>query len=65
MTSTSSSSSTITPAKPSNSSPIQPPSSPSRRIPVTPTVLRSIFASSRTLHEERAISRVAFFRYVS
>ncbi|KAF9226618.1 hypothetical protein BS17DRAFT_677935, partial [Gyrodon lividus] len=35
-----------------------------RRIPVTPAVLRSIFASSRTPHEERSISRVAFFRFV-
>ncbi|KXN89582.1 hypothetical protein AN958_05449 [Leucoagaricus sp. SymC.cos] len=35
----------------------------SSRIPVTPAVLRSIFASSRTPHEERSISRVAFFRF--
>ncbi|TFK22332.1 hypothetical protein FA15DRAFT_622660 [Coprinopsis marcescibilis] len=35
----------------------------SRRIPVTPAVLRSIFASSRSPHEERSISRVAFFRF--
>ena len=42
-----------------------PPPSPSRsRIPVTPAVLRSIFASSRTALEERSLSRVAFFRYV-
>ncbi|CCA70670.1 hypothetical protein PIIN_11855 [Serendipita indica DSM 11827] len=34
-----------------------------RRIPVTPGVLRSIFASSRTVMEERSISRVAFFRF--
>ncbi|EIW82338.1 hypothetical protein CONPUDRAFT_54430 [Coniophora puteana RWD-64-598 SS2] len=34
-----------------------------RRIPVTPAVLRSIFASSRTPHEERSISRIAFFRF--
>lgn len=34
------------------------------RIPITPTVLRNIFARSRTLFEERTISRVAFFRYV-
>ena len=33
-----------------------------RRIPVTPTVLGSIFASPRS-HEERSISRMAFFRY--
>ncbi|KAF7775917.1 hypothetical protein Agabi119p4_4310 [Agaricus bisporus var. burnettii] len=32
-------------------------------IPVTPAVLRSIFASSRTPHEERSISRIAFFRF--
>ncbi|KAJ7240323.1 hypothetical protein B0H12DRAFT_1134946 [Mycena haematopus] len=43
--------------------PIQPPSDSSRRIPVTPAVLRSIFASSRTPHEERSISRIAFFRF--
>lgn len=35
-----------------------------RRIPVTPAVLRSIFASSRTVMEERSISRVTFFRFV-
>ncbi|KAI0677229.1 hypothetical protein C8Q78DRAFT_77354 [Trametes maxima] len=41
-----------------------PPSSPNRsRIPVTPAVLRSIFASSRTALEERSLSRVAFFRF--
>ncbi|RPD80794.1 hypothetical protein L226DRAFT_565631 [Lentinus tigrinus ALCF2SS1-7] len=41
-----------------------PPPSPTRsRIPVTPAVLRSIFASSRTALEERSLSRVAFFRY--
>ncbi|KAH0587755.1 hypothetical protein J132_06032 [Termitomyces sp. J132] len=33
------------------------------RIPVTPAVLRSIFASSRTPHEERSLSRIAFFRF--
>ncbi|KAL5507795.1 hypothetical protein ACEPAH_5413 [Sanghuangporus vaninii] len=32
-------------------------------IPVTPAVLRSIFASSRTAMEERSISRIAFFRF--
>ncbi|KAH0839931.1 hypothetical protein J3R83DRAFT_885 [Lanmaoa asiatica] len=63
MTSTSSSSSTITAAKPQGPSPIRPPSSSPRRIPVTPAALRSIFASSRTPHEERSISRVAFFRF--
>ncbi|KAF8309347.1 hypothetical protein DL93DRAFT_2141509 [Clavulina sp. PMI_390] len=35
---------------------------PSKRVPITPAVLRDIFASSRTLIEERAVSRVAFFR---
>ncbi|KIL00042.1 hypothetical protein PAXRUDRAFT_822061 [Paxillus rubicundulus Ve08.2h10] len=50
--------------KPSNPPPLQPAPSPPRRIPVTPAVLRSIFASSRTPHEERSISRVAFFRFV-
>ncbi|KAH8829407.1 hypothetical protein DL96DRAFT_1598002 [Flagelloscypha sp. PMI_526] len=37
---------------------------PSRRIPVTPAVLRDIFASSRSSYEERSISRIAFFRFV-
>ncbi|KAK0490860.1 hypothetical protein IW261DRAFT_45119 [Armillaria novae-zelandiae] len=32
-------------------------------IPVTPALLRSIFASSRTPNEERSISRIAFFRF--
>ncbi|KAJ6628788.1 hypothetical protein B0H10DRAFT_1777387 [Mycena sp. CBHHK59/15] len=54
------SSSSSTTARPT---PLQPPSDSSRRIPVTPAVLRSIFASSRTPHEERSISRVAFFRF--
>ncbi|KAF8592176.1 hypothetical protein K439DRAFT_1400950 [Ramaria rubella] len=39
------------------------PADPDRKIPVTPAVLRSIFASSRTPLEERSISRVAFFRF--
>ncbi|EPQ59083.1 hypothetical protein GLOTRDRAFT_70225 [Gloeophyllum trabeum ATCC 11539] len=43
--------------------PPQPQPNPSSRIPVTPGVLRSIFASSRTVFEERSISRVAFFRF--
>lgn len=34
------------------------------RIPVTPAVLRSIFASSRSPGEERSLSRIAFFRSV-
>ena len=42
--------------------PLSPPSSASGRIPVTPAVLRSIFASSRSAMEERSISRIAFFR---
>ncbi|KAG2154945.1 uncharacterized protein EDB93DRAFT_125280 [Suillus bovinus] len=65
MTSTSSrSSSTITATRLSNQPPLQPPPpNPSRRFPVTPAVLRSIFTSSRTPHEERSISRVAFFRF--
>ncbi|KAF9055503.1 hypothetical protein BDZ89DRAFT_937653, partial [Hymenopellis radicata] len=33
------------------------------RIPITPVLLRSIFASSRTPNEERSISRIAFFRF--
>ncbi|KAG6331743.1 hypothetical protein ID866_7346 [Astraeus odoratus] len=41
-----------------------PPQEPtSRRFPVTPALLRSIFSSSRTPYEERSISRVAFFRF--
>ena len=35
------------------------------RIPVTPAVLRSIFASSRSPGEERSLSRIAFFRSAS
>ncbi|KIJ56940.1 hypothetical protein M422DRAFT_23078 [Sphaerobolus stellatus SS14] len=53
-TSTSSSTRTVSPL----------PNEPQRgKIPVTPAVLRSIFASSRTVLEERSISRVAFFRF--
>ncbi|KAF9515206.1 hypothetical protein BS47DRAFT_1328231 [Hydnum rufescens UP504] len=33
------------------------------RIDITPAVLRGIFASSRTILEERTISRIAFFRF--
>ncbi|KAI0004940.1 hypothetical protein BJV74DRAFT_971089 [Russula compacta] len=33
------------------------------RIPVTPAVLRGIFASSRSPGEERSLSRIAFFRF--
>ncbi|KAF9569104.1 hypothetical protein CPC08DRAFT_732380 [Agrocybe pediades] len=40
-----------------------PPVDSKSRIPVTPAVLRSIFASSRSPHEERSISRIAFFRF--
>lgn len=36
-----------------------------RKTPITPAVLRDIFASSRTILEERTISRVAFFRCVA
>ncbi|GBE80176.1 hypothetical protein BKA93DRAFT_728101 [Sparassis latifolia] len=66
MSNLSSTSSTVT-ATPSNitQQPIHqppPPGQPSR-IPVTPAVLRSIFASSRTTNEERSLSRVAFFRF--
>ncbi|KIK67963.1 hypothetical protein GYMLUDRAFT_801481 [Collybiopsis luxurians FD-317 M1] len=39
------------------------PSDSKSRIPVTPALLRSIFASSRTPLEERSISRLAFFRF--
>ncbi|TFK43733.1 hypothetical protein BDQ12DRAFT_718926 [Crucibulum laeve] len=60
----SSSASTTSTARPSHKQLQQQPSDPdSSRIPVTPAVLRSIFASSRTPHEERSISRVAFFRF--
>lgn len=34
-----------------------------RRWPITPAVLRDIFAASRTPGEERSISRLAFFRF--
>ena len=63
MSSSTSTTSTRT-ARPAHTAPVQqlPPDSTSR-IPVTPAVLRSIFASSRTPHEERSISRVAFFRF--
>ncbi|KAF9813571.1 hypothetical protein IEO21_05503 [Rhodonia placenta] len=71
MSNLSSTSSSVT-ATPSNvkatqSYPSQPPGTPTgkspSRIPVTPAVLRSIFASSRTTLEERSLSRVAFFRF--
>ncbi|KAF8238838.1 hypothetical protein L208DRAFT_1421100 [Tricholoma matsutake] len=63
MSSSASTTSTRT-ARPTHTAPIQQPlSDSSNRIPVTPAVLRSIFASSRTPHEERSISRVAFFRF--
>ncbi|KAK0468192.1 uncharacterized protein EV420DRAFT_1635448 [Desarmillaria tabescens] len=61
MSSTTSTSSTPT-ARPLHHSLPQPADSPKRRIPVTPALLRSIFASSRTPNEERSISRIAFFR---
>ncbi|KAH9966021.1 hypothetical protein BC827DRAFT_1181583 [Russula dissimulans] len=35
----------------------------SSRMPVTPAVLRAIFASSRSPAEERSLSRIAFFRF--
>ncbi|KZV79500.1 hypothetical protein EXIGLDRAFT_622053 [Exidia glandulosa HHB12029] len=50
------------PPSSSDSSSDSTPSSRSR-IPVTPAVLRSIFASSRSAMEERSISRTAFFRF--
>ncbi|KIM90957.1 hypothetical protein PILCRDRAFT_1193 [Piloderma croceum F 1598] len=59
--SSTSSSSTLVPTS-KNTPQFQQPTSNSR-IPVTPTVLRSIFSSSRTPIEERSISRVAFFRF--
>ncbi|KAI0776136.1 hypothetical protein BD413DRAFT_602619 [Trametes elegans] len=48
---------------PGTAAPPSPPSPSRSRIPVTPAVLRSIFASSRTVLEERSLSRVAFFRF--
>ncbi|EIM88578.1 uncharacterized protein STEHIDRAFT_54256 [Stereum hirsutum FP-91666 SS1] len=45
-----------------HAAPVSPPPSNSR-IPVTPAVLRAIFASSRSPREERSLSRVAFFRF--
>ncbi|KAH7914402.1 hypothetical protein BJ138DRAFT_1143948 [Hygrophoropsis aurantiaca] len=57
------SSSTVTQPKSSHPSIQSPAPNPSSRIPVTPAVLRSIFASSRTPYEERSISRIAFFRF--
>ncbi|KAG9075166.1 hypothetical protein FS749_013190 [Ceratobasidium sp. UAMH 11750] len=54
--STASSGSTQRPA------PVSPVLDEKKQSPVTPAVLRSIFASSRTPLEERSISRVAFFR---
>ncbi|KAF8897690.1 hypothetical protein BD779DRAFT_1492104 [Infundibulicybe gibba] len=64
MSSSASTSSTAKPG-PNHATPIQPTpvADPQSRIPVTPAVLRSIFASSRTPNEERSISRVAFFRF--
>ncbi|KAG7449068.1 uncharacterized protein BT62DRAFT_1002618 [Guyanagaster necrorhizus] len=61
MSSTTSTSSTPT-ARPLQHSLPQPADSAKRHIPVTPALLRSIFASSRTPNEERSISRIAFFR---
>ncbi|KAF9464390.1 hypothetical protein BDZ94DRAFT_1256337 [Collybia nuda] len=62
MSSSASTTSTRT-ARPNHPPPNQHPPDSTSRIPVTPAVLRSIFASSRTPHEERSISRVAFFRF--
>jgi hypothetical protein len=66
----SSSSSTVTASSATRRGPINTPvlppfpsDPPENRIPVTPALLRAIFASSRTTMEERSISRVAFFRY--
>ncbi|KAG9119571.1 hypothetical protein FRC07_005348 [Ceratobasidium sp. 392] len=60
--STSSSGSTRRPSSVTTSVPSIPDEK--KRSPLTPAVLRSIFASSRTPLEERSISRVAFFRFV-
>ncbi|KAF9646966.1 hypothetical protein BDM02DRAFT_3098908 [Thelephora ganbajun] len=60
-----SSTKTVTPSTFGADKPSQPsPGQSSSRIPVTPAVLRGIFASSRTVLEERSISRAAFFRQV-
>lgn len=65
MEAASSSTLTAATARPSTSGEHYPPPPPSSssRIPVTPAVLRGIFASSRTILEERSLSRVAFFRF--
>jgi len=60
--STTSGSSTAVPGSDTTRTQLQQPT-PNSRIPVTPAALRSIFSSSRTPHEERSISRVAFFRF--
>ncbi|KAI0940190.1 hypothetical protein AcW1_004980 [Taiwanofungus camphoratus] len=68
MSSLSSASSSVT-ATPANVNSIndphhgQQPAPAGSRIPVTPAVLRSIFSSSRSTLEERALSRMAFFRF--
>ncbi|KAI0304178.1 hypothetical protein BC826DRAFT_903032 [Russula brevipes] len=48
-------------AVPDAGAPISP--SNASRMPVTPAVLRAIFASSRSPGEERSLSRIAFFRF--
>ncbi|KIY67958.1 hypothetical protein CYLTODRAFT_490204 [Cylindrobasidium torrendii FP15055 ss-10] len=52
-------------ARPPNAELPQYPSPPasSSRMPVTPALIRGIFASSRSPNEERSISRIAFFRF--
>ncbi|KAK0191114.1 hypothetical protein F5146DRAFT_1047134 [Armillaria mellea] len=57
-----SSTTSISTARPLHRSLPHPADTPKPRIPVTPALLRSIFASSRTPNEERSISRIAFFR---
>ncbi|CAE6380561.1 unnamed protein product [Rhizoctonia solani] len=52
------------PSAPPTPLPIVPPPDEKKRSPVSPAVLRSIFASARTANEERSISRIAFFRFV-
>ncbi|KAL1747500.1 hypothetical protein HDZ31DRAFT_31806 [Schizophyllum fasciatum] len=60
MSTTSRSSATARPYQPPTPT-IDPP--PKSRFPITPALLRGVFASARTANEERSISRVAFFRF--
>ncbi|KAH7343441.1 hypothetical protein B0J17DRAFT_642390 [Rhizoctonia solani] len=52
------------PSAPPTPLPVAPSPDEKKRSPVSPAVLRSIFASARSANEERSISRIAFFRFV-